>query len=77
MAHACDRHPLNASGSWYVKAEDCVACETCSGIAPQIFAHDEHGVAYVAHNLAQEPRMRKLYEEAVENCPSGAISGLV
>lgn len=74
MAQACGRHPMNASGPWYVKSEDCVACETCSGIAPQIFAHDDLGVAYVAHNLSQEPPMRKLFNEAAENCPAGAIT---
>lgn len=73
MSNACVRHELNAPGGWHVNKEECVACDTCSGIAPQIFAHDDMGVSYVANNLSHDQAMAKLFQEACDNCPSAAI----
>lgn len=73
MSKSCARHELNAPGQWHVNGEDCVACDSCSDIAPQIFAHDERGISYIAHNLSADAEMTTLFREAADACPAAAI----
>jgi ferredoxin len=67
------RSARNVPGPYFVNAEECIACEQCSEIAPDLFAHDEQGVSYVRRNPAQEPLQIEQFQQAREECPAGAI----
>ena len=59
MSNPKNKHNLNVAGKWYTThpddedGEGCIACNVCYSGAPDFFAEDEHGNAYVkktAHN---------------------------
>lgn len=65
-------NPLCAPGR-FANSRDCVRCELCINHAPQIFALDPAGKAYV-HHQPQSPEELKKARTCLENCP---ISGIV
>lgn len=61
-----------------VNQETCIACETCSSIAPEIFSHNDSGFSYVqiGNNDGVTLIPEEFYddlEEAEESCPSDSI----
>lgn len=61
-----------------VSQESCIACGACSSVAPDIFAHNEDGTAYVVfgNNLGNEPIPEILesdLQDAFDSCPSESI----
>jgi len=64
--------PESVPGKWYV-ADDCIACDSCISIAPDIFMMVEsEEYAYVAKQPENEEE-EALCEEAMESCPSESI----
>lgn len=61
-----------------VNQDTCIACETCSSIAPEIFAHNEGGFSFVLLDendgtMAIPEEYHDDLEDAEESCPSGSI----
>lgn len=54
-----------------IDRDACIACGLCSAIAPEIFGEDDEGLAIV---LEQPQEMTPELEEAVDSCPTDAIS---
>lgn len=52
--------------------EECIGCETCVELCPQVFAFDQEAVkAYVLEGVSGE---EPCVEEAVDACPVSCIS---
>lgn len=72
MATPTDRYTDNIPGTYYVDT-DCIACDTCFGLAPRHFrltpSHD-HAIVYQQPISAQD---KTACELALEACPVGAI----
>ena len=52
---------------------DCIACDTCTGLAPENFAlTQDYKMAYVTHQ-PKNPEQNQRCEEALAACPVGAI----
>jgi len=72
MATVNKKHESNASGKYYVDT-DCIACDTCVGIAPKFFKLSQNcDYAYVV----QQPKTsadQELCELAIVSCPVTAI----
>ena len=53
MANKNMKHKLNIPGAWYCtdpdddNGEGCIACNVCYSGAPEFFAEDDNGNAYV------------------------------
>ena len=60
------RHP-------FVDHDECIGCGQCEQVCPDVFELREDGLAYV---LTEEPgdELASRVDEAIEECPSGAIS---
>ena len=69
MADLRRRHPLNATGPWFVDL-GCISCDTCTDISPEIFWRDPERKAYVREHRPQE---EKLFRAALESCPVDAV----
>ncbi|MGM0424266.1 MAG: ferredoxin [Thermodesulfobacteriota bacterium] len=54
-----------------IDKEECIGCESCVEICPEVFAFDEEEEkAYV---IKEEGGPEDLIEEAMESCPSECI----
>lgn len=49
----------------------CIGCQTCTEIAPETFAMDEEGRAYVKNPKGNKPEE---IQDAIDSCPVGCIS---
>ena len=63
-----------------VAKDECIACGSCSGIAPDIFDHDDEGYAENIYDddentgtVAIEEDLLEDLIDAAENCPTEAI----
>lgn len=55
-----------------IDQDECVGCESCIEICPEVFAFDEDNeVAYV---ILPEGGPEDLIQQAIDNCPSECIS---
>jgi ferredoxin len=70
MARPADRLPDNAAGEFYVD-RSCIDCDTCTRVAPGLFAPaDDH--SFVARQpRSPEERLRALM--ALVSCPTASI----
>jgi len=62
----------------WVDKDTCIACGACSAAAPDVYAYDENGIAYVI--LDNNTKTAKIPEElhddvrdAQEGCPTDSI----
>ncbi len=55
-----------------IDTEECIGCETCVELCPEIFAFDED--AEKAHVIKAEGGDEDCIDEAVGSCPAGCIS---
>ncbi len=54
-----------------IDQEECIGCESCVEVCPEVFAFDEdEEKAYV---IQEEGGPEDLIEEAIETCPSECI----
>ena len=51
----------------------CIGCETCVGICPEVFSMDDEGIS-VAIDEEIDTDILELAEEAMDDCPVGAIT---
>ena len=51
----------------------CIGCETCVGICPEVFSMDDEGIS-VAIDEEIGTDVLELAEEAMDDCPVGAIT---
>ncbi|MDH5750945.1 MAG: ferredoxin [Deltaproteobacteria bacterium] len=72
MADRNRKWPQNAEGSYYVD-EDCIDCNLCSEIAPEIFAVNEGEGHDFVKKQPETDDERSLAAEAMESCPVEAI----
>lgn len=61
-----------------INQETCIACGACGASAPEIFAYNDEGIAYVLldDNEGIEEVAEDLYddlEDAVDGCPTDSI----
>lgn len=54
-----------------VNREDCIGCQFCTDIVPDVFGIDE-GVAFPKSDIRN--RNYNAVQEAIEGCPVGAIT---
>lgn len=54
--------------SYYVDKDECIGCELCTTICPEVFKMDDDGKA-VTYGAADVPDA----ETALESCPTNAI----
>jgi len=69
MADVSKKHPLNVYGPWFVDL-NCISCDTCTDISPEIFGRDDDRKAFVREH---RPGEEKLFQFAVESCPVEAV----
>jgi len=76
MANTKIKHNENIAGGWYCTdtedSEGCIACCACFGRAPQFFAEDDNGYAYVFRQPETEEDIL-ICQEQLDNCPVNAI----
>jgi ferredoxin len=78
MSNPKNKHALNIAGQWYTThpddedGEGCIACNVCYSGAPDFFAEDEHGNAYVKKQPTTEEE-KSLCQEQMDCCPVGSI----
>ena len=78
MANKNKKHPKNIGGPWYCTdpeeetGQGCIACSLCYSGAPEFFAEDEMGNAFVK-KLPTSPSDIDLCEQQKESCPVGSI----
>ena len=51
----------------------CIGCETCVGVCPEVFSMDDEGIS-VAIDEEIDTDILELAEEAMDDCPVGAIT---
>ena len=66
------RHPLSASGRYYVDRDTCVHHNCCIEVAPNNFRMSEHLTAYVFKQPGTSDEEAQC-REALEICPTAAI----
>lgn len=72
------KHPKNIPGKWYCtdpdddNGEGCIACNVCYTGAPDFFAEDEDGNAYVLKQPTTSEE-EELCMEQLEACPVASI----
>ena len=54
-----------------VDQDKCIGCGVCVSIAPEVFEIGEDGKAHVKN---PEGASKEKIKEAIESCPTGAIS---
>jgi ferredoxin len=55
-----------------LETEECIGCESCVEICPDMFEFDEeHGVAKVRTEMSAN---EDIVQEAIDSCPAEAIS---
>ena len=78
MANSNQKHSKNISGPWYCTdpededGEGCIACNVCYTGAPDFFAEDEDGNAYVCKQPST-PEEEELCQEQLDSCPVNSI----
>ncbi len=78
MSNPKMKHKLNSSGAWYCtdpddeNGEGCIACNVCYSGAPEFFAEDEDGHAYVKKQPTT-PQEIELCQEQMDACPVSSI----
>lgn len=78
MANPKNKHPQNTQGAWYCtdasdsKGEGCIACSVCYMGAPDFFAEDDEGQAYVQKQPVT-PEEIELCLEQLDMCPVASI----
>ena len=78
MANPKIKNNENTEGAWYCTSPDddngegCIACNACFGRAPQFFAEDDDGNAYVWRQPETEEDA-EICQEQLDNCPVNAI----
>ncbi len=71
MADAESKWPDNAPGKFYVD-DQCLGCDACRTVAPEIFARHKKGYAYVARQPETDAEVRLCYQ-AIAGCCTEAI----
>ena len=56
-----------------VDEDSCISCGTCYGMAPDLFESDDEGKSKVKKQ-PKSPEEIELAKEAINSCPSQAIS---
>lgn len=55
----------------YIETEDCIGCESCVELCPEVFGFDDQGnVAFV---VMEEGGSEACIDEAIEACPVECI----
>ena len=78
MSQAAHKHALNVAGPWFCTnpedpaGEGCIACSVCYTGAPDFFAADENGHAYVTKQPSTDDEIA-LCQEQLEACPVTSI----
>jgi len=78
MANKEAKHRMNVVGPFYCTGPDdpygegCTACQICYAAAPDFFASDEDGYAYVSRQPESEED-RAICLEQMDACPSLSI----
>ncbi|MEM7387558.1 MAG: ferredoxin [Verrucomicrobiota bacterium] len=63
----------NVSGTYFVRAEDCISCGLCHEIAPDSFKETEEGGVHHVYRQPDSPCREILAGEALDQCPVEAI----
>ena len=78
MANPDGKHKLNVPGLFYCTdpeddgGEGCIACGLCYGAAPDFFAEDDDGNAYMVAQPSSEDDIA-LCQEQLDDCPVSSI----
>ncbi len=78
MSNPKNKHKSNTKGKWYCTdpddedGEGCIACSVCYSGAPDFFASDDHGNAYVYKQPTTDEEI-ELCQEQLELCPVNSI----
>lgn len=78
MSNPKNKHPKNVSGVWYTTdpddgdGEGCIACSVCYSGAPEFFASDDNGNAFVKKQ-PKTPSETSLCQEQMDLCPVNSI----
>jgi len=78
MANQNNKHKSNVAGAFYCTdpddsdGEGCIACNVCYSGAPEFFAEDDCGNAYVKKQPTT-PQEIALCEEQMDACPVNSI----
>ena len=78
MSNPKIKHKLNVPGPWYCtdpddeNGEGCIACNVCYTGAPEFFAEDDDGNAYVKKQPTH-PDEVELCQEQMDACPVSSI----
>ena len=78
MAQPSSKHKLNIAGPWFctdpedTNGEGCIACSVCYTGAPDFFASDENGHAYIQKQPGSDDEVA-LCQEQLEACPVTSI----
>jgi len=78
MANPEAKNKENVKGAFYCTdpeddaGEGCIACNACYGRAPQFFAENDEGSAYVWRQPETEEDILECQEQ-LDNCPVNAI----
>ncbi len=57
----------------HVNREDCIGCELCTQICPEVFEMDDEQIAIVIKDPVP-PEAEDSAKEAEESCPTSAIT---
>jgi len=52
--------------------DECIGCGQCEQVSPEVFELRDDGLAYVVNEKPGEDLMAEI-DEAIEECPTGAI----
>ena len=76
MSDKSTKHSENVEGLWFCTSGDgdeaCIACAACYSDAPDFFASDGDGNAYVIKQPTTDEEISEC-ESAMENCPVVSI----
>ncbi len=78
MANKEMKHESNIAGKWYTthpdddNGEGCIACNVCYTGAPDFFAEDEDGNAYISKQPTT-PDEEEECQEQMDACPVASI----
>jgi ferredoxin len=78
MANPKKKHEKNLAGAFYCTdpdddgGEGCIACNVCYSGAPEFFAEDDHGNAYVKKQPTTAKEI-ELCQEQIDACPVNSI----
>lgn len=78
MANPKNKHAMNVSGAFYCTdpdddgGEGCIACNVCYSGAPEFYAEDDNGNAYVKKQPVTDKEIA-LCQEQADACPVNSI----